>query len=175
MNVMTSWGIGALGVWVGVLLLMFGMTYIKNWKISHSELRGFSLPNGTIRSALALLIIGFYVIFIIFGYSFIFEIYKNTSDSLDDVSMIYQAILTAFTGLSGAVLGFYFGGRSSTPSPTAVESSTPSPTAVESSAPNTTVPEGSTSGPTAAESSTPSPAVSEGSKDPSSKNKDTPD
>ena len=122
MSIITILGMVVLFV---LLLFVFTITYItyrKNWQVKQSELRGFSLPNGTIRSMLALLIVSFYLIFIIFGYSFIFDIYEDMDEplnekALDNVSNIYQSILTAFTGLSAAVVGFYFGGRSSTSAP----------------------------------------------------------
>ena len=71
-----------------------------------SRLRGLNLPNGSIRSMIALLIVGSFVNFLIFGVPVI----ENTEASTN--------ITTAFGTLSGSVIGFYFGSRTSAPPPT---------------------------------------------------------
>ena len=119
LSMMTCVGLGAFAILLLVIIVTTFWVYIRTCKLPVSSLRGLLLPNGTIRSILALLIVGSYIIFTIFGYSFIFDIYKSSNASIDvgAITTIYQTIITAFTGLSAAVIGFYFGARAATPSP----------------------------------------------------------
>ncbi len=150
---MTRVGIFALLSWTVIIFLMTSWVYYNTRDINHLELRGLLLPKGSIRSMLALLIVGFYIIFVVFGYSFIYDIYiislknvvtselfHNTTttaatatttlkietlikleDVTNSVDKMYQTIITAMTALSGAVIGFYFGGRAATPDPKLLE------------------------------------------------------
>ena len=70
------------------------------------RLRGLNLPNGSIRSMIALIIIGSFINFLVFGAPVI-----NSENATN--------IITAFGTLSGSVVGFYFGSRGSTPTPPA--------------------------------------------------------
>ena len=76
-----------------------------------TELRGLNLPRGSVRAILALVIIGSFVIFLVF-----MPFVSGEANSLDKA-------LVAFGTLSGAVSGFYFGGRTGTSNP--VAASTP--------------------------------------------------
>ena len=72
----------------------------------NAERRGLSLPRGSIRAILALTIIGSFVIFLVF-----MPFLGGEAQHLDKA-------LVAFGTLTGAVSGFYFGGRASSPPPT---------------------------------------------------------
>ena len=61
------------------------------------ELKGLALPQGSVRSMLALTIVGSFVIFLIFG---------ATIPSIGDR---FTEIVAALTGIAGTVVGFYFG------------------------------------------------------------------
>ena len=73
--------------------------------VDASESRALSLPRGSVRAILALVIVGSFVIFLVF------------MPFLDDLEHLDKA-LVAFGTLSGAVTGFYFGGRTASPPPT---------------------------------------------------------
>ena len=63
-------------------------------------LRGLNLPSGSVRSMLALTIIGSYINFLLFG--------RNAGITED----YFNNVLAAFGTLAGAVTGFYFATRS---------------------------------------------------------------
>ena len=60
-------------------------------------LKGLALPQGSVRSMLALTIVGSFVVFLIFG---------GTIPSIGDR---FTEIVAALTGIAGTVVGFYFG------------------------------------------------------------------
>ena len=62
------------------------------------ELKGLGLPKGSIRSMLALIVVGSFVVFLIFGAS-----------ALPKDSSRFNEIVAALTGVAGTVIGFYFG------------------------------------------------------------------
>ena len=64
-------------------------------------LRGLSLPKGSVRAILALLIVGSFVNVLVFGANVLGE--------------NFDQVITAFGTLAGAVTGFYFAGRSAEP------------------------------------------------------------
>lgn len=87
---------------VGLLLPVCAAKWLKNDK---PDLRGLNLPRGSVRSILALAIVGSFVIFLVF------------MPFLSAETTLLQSALAAFATLSGAVTGFYFGGRSAAPPP----------------------------------------------------------
>ena len=68
-----------------------------------TEARGLGLPRGSVRSMLALLIVGSTINFLLFGSEVAGEHFTE--------------ILAALGALTGSVVGFYFGGRTAAPSP----------------------------------------------------------
>ena len=111
-------------IWAEIALVIFlalliAAAYFRSWKSNDALLRGLALPAGTVRSILALWVVGSYVIFIFFGAEAINEMMKDEGGDVDvDDSMnIYQHGVSALTGIVGTVLGFYFGSRTATPKP----------------------------------------------------------
>ena len=76
----------------------------QSWKQGGTlpPLRGLALPEGSIRGLIAFLVVGAFVIFVFFG-----------TRSFPEDKDLYTTVLTAFATLTGAVTGFYFGGRGS--------------------------------------------------------------
>ena len=83
------------------LVLIGGMFISLRKREKSAPLKGLNLPEGSVRSMLALIIVGTFVIFLVLG---------------DDVAH-FQKIVSAFSTLTGAVLGFYFGNRATTTQP----------------------------------------------------------
>ena len=73
------------------------------------EPRGLGLPRGSIRGMLALWMVGSYLLFLVFAPTL-----ATTEQFSEDV---VESVMTAFGPLVGAVLAFYFAGRTATPSP----------------------------------------------------------
>ena len=69
-----------------------------------NEARGLGLPRGSVRGMLALFIVGSTINFLLFGSPVAGEHFGE--------------VVAALTGLTGSVIGFYFGGRTATPSST---------------------------------------------------------
>lgn len=70
------------------------------WKAKASEgiiLKGLALPQGSVRSMLALTVVGSFVVFLIFGGA---ALPSGTR---------FTEIVAALTGIAGTVVGFYFG------------------------------------------------------------------
>ena len=65
------------------------------------ELKGLALPQGSVRSMLALTVVGTFVVFLVFG-GFAFS--ENSR---------FTEIVAALTGVAGTVIGFYFGSKGS--------------------------------------------------------------
>ena len=85
-----------------IAIVLIGGMFISLCKREKSApLKGLNLPEGSVRSMLALIIVGTFVIFLVLG---------------DDVGH-FQKIVSAFGTLTGAVLGFYFGNRATTTQP----------------------------------------------------------
>ena len=99
---------------LGLLLSVFIFMPIYSYRVSKypankdeteqsslPKLKGLNLPAGSVRSMIALLVVGSFVNFLIFG---------------DPVlGKHFDKILAAFGTLSGSVIGFYFGNRSAEP------------------------------------------------------------
>ena len=68
-----------------------------------SEKRGLGLPRGSVRSLLALLVVGSTLNFLLFGAA----AFGNDSNQ----------VMSALVALTGSVVGFYFGGRTAAPQP----------------------------------------------------------
>ena len=97
-----------------VVLLLLPALSLSIGKSSPKELRGLGLPRGSIRSMLALVIVGSTVNFLLFGEAL--------------AGSHFSEMLTALSTLSAAIIGFYFGGRTATPLPQAQEEGSPDPT-----------------------------------------------
>ena len=93
-------GIGALFFLAFLVMLI---AWIRTWGWNDAEgmekLRGLGLPNGTVRSVLALLVVGGFILFAFIGRGIV-----GDNDQ-------FTAILAAWVTLTGAVTGFYFGAR----------------------------------------------------------------
>lgn len=75
----------------------------RNGGSTSSERRGLNLPRGSIRSLLALLAVGSFLNVMVLG-----------APVLQDN---FEKVLTAFSALTGSIIGFYFGARTSAPPP----------------------------------------------------------
>ena len=123
----------ALFILFGIFLLIYATTVLRTWtwndNPNYSSLRGLALPNGSIRGLIAFLVIGGFLIFIFVGANiFPTEISITDEQGVTTVTKAYDehlftTILSAFSTLTGAIAGFYFGGRESQPTPEA----TPAP------------------------------------------------
>lgn len=72
-------------------------------RAQHESARGLGLPRGSVRSMLAILIVGSTINMLLFGSA-------QTGDH-------FGQVMAALTTLSGSVMGFYFGGRTAAPHP----------------------------------------------------------
>ena len=82
----------------GILLLLVfvGLPLLSIWTTRNRielPLKGLGLPQGSVRSMLALTVVGSFVIFLVFG---------GTADH-------FTEIVAALTGVAGTIIGFYFG------------------------------------------------------------------
>jgi hypothetical protein len=99
-------------------------------KKANPEFKDLALPEGSIRGLIAFLVVGGFLIFAFFGKPALptatEEIVKANGQVIMNTDMLakplmttktdislFPTVLTAFFTLSGAVTGFYFGGRSS--------------------------------------------------------------
>ena len=71
--------------------------------VNQTERRGLNLPRGSTRTILALLAVGSFLNVMVFGAPVLKE--------------DFDKVLTAFSALTGSVIGFYFGSRVATPLP----------------------------------------------------------
>ena len=79
-----------------LLVALVMPAYAAFSKSEDKERRGLNLPRGSVRSILALLIVGSFVNVLVFG--------PIASNNL-------ETVITAFGTLAGSVVGFYFGSR----------------------------------------------------------------
>ena len=100
------WALVAL--FVVVLVVMPLVCLWIGWRIGKDSgkllegTKGLYLPEGSIRAMLALAIVGAFIIVVVLG-----PLIDGLKDSFDK-------ILAAFSALTGAVTGFYFGNRGGT-------------------------------------------------------------
>ena len=95
----------ALFVAVLVLMPLYSFCAAKWGSGASANLKGLNLPEGSIRAMLALMSVGSFIIVLVLGHGV-----TEMKDNFDQV-------ITAFGTLTGAIIGFYFGNRGSTPSP----------------------------------------------------------
>lgn len=94
----------ALGILFGVVLLglpVLATCIACRHNGSKISLKGLALPEGSVRSMLALLIIGSFMIVAVIG------------GGVSALENNFTEVLSALTGIAGAVVGFYFGSRGS--------------------------------------------------------------
>lgn len=85
---------------LAVLLLLLLLAW-RRGEDNPAENRGLGLPRGSVRSALALLIVGSTINFVLFGAGVAGDAFGEVAGTLG--------------ALSAAVVGFYFGGRTAAP------------------------------------------------------------
>lgn len=95
-------------LWVEVGLLaivLLVLPTVSLWRANgaRNDARGLGLPRGSVRSMLAIVIVGSTINFLLFG-----------SEVAGDG---FSEVVAALTTLSGSVIGFYFGGRTAAPPP----------------------------------------------------------
>ena len=88
---------------VVLLVLPILALCIARKKPDKVTLKGLGLPEGSVRSMLALLIVGTYMIVALLGAA-----YKGEAELAN-----LGEVLSALAGVAGAVIGFYFGTRGS--------------------------------------------------------------
>jgi hypothetical protein len=98
----------ALGVLLGFTLVWIILAYIFNKGNAGAPKRGMGLPRGSIRSIIAVWVIGAFIVFVFFGRDALAEAAQSNDTSTDD---IYEKVLVSFTTLVAAISGFYFGAR----------------------------------------------------------------
>ena len=100
-----------LGGFIVISLLVLGGLPLMAHRVGkdQNERRGLGLPRGSIRGMLALWMVGSYLLFLVFAPAL-----AKTKDFSEET---VEAVMTGFGPLVGAVLAFYFAGRSATSSP----------------------------------------------------------
>ncbi len=91
-------------MWAGgvlLLIVLIGLPVLATWVVRKGEmpLKGLGLPAGSVRSMLALMTVGVFVVVATYG---------RTA-----LGSEYERVLTTLATLAGPVLGFYFGSRGS--------------------------------------------------------------
>lgn len=83
-----------------LLIALVALPVYAAWKAQSREdlpLKGLGLPEGSVRSMLALTVVGSFVVFLVFG-----------GVSLPSGTR-FTEIVAALTGIAGTIIGFYFG------------------------------------------------------------------
>ena len=106
------WVEGALLFVVLVLMPLYSFCAAKWGSDASENLKGLNLPEGSIRAMLALMSVGSFIIVLVLGH--------DVAEMKDN----YDQVVTAFGTLTGAIIGFYFGNRGSTPPPSDTHSTT---------------------------------------------------
>ncbi len=87
-----------------LIIVLVALPAYAAWKGRNQEgvsLKGLALPQGSVRSMLALTVVGSFVVFLVFGGSALPEGARFTE------------IVAALTGVAGTIIGFYFGSKGS--------------------------------------------------------------
>lgn len=105
--------LGAEIVLAVLVLFVLPLFFWVRGRRQHETSRGLGLPRGSVRSMLALLIVGSTINALLFG-----------SEPAGDH---FGEVIAALTTLSGSVMGFYFGGRTAAPHPSDDAGTTPAP------------------------------------------------
>ena len=95
-----------------VLMPLYSLVVAKWRSGASANLKGLNLPEGSIRAMLALMSVGSFIIVLVLGH--------DVAEMKDN----YDQVVTAFGTLTGAIIGFYFGNRGSTPPPSDTHSTT---------------------------------------------------
>ena len=80
-----------------VLIVLPIIAICRSRTLGDVQLKGLALPQGSVRSMLALTIVGSFVVFLVFG-----GMVAPTDGN-------FTEIVAALTGIAGTVVGFYFG------------------------------------------------------------------
>ena len=80
-----------------VLIVLPAYAIWRTKSNTNIPLKGLALPKGSVRSMLALTVVGSFVVFLVFG---------GTIPSIGDR---FTEIVAALTGVAGTIIGFYFG------------------------------------------------------------------
>lgn len=83
-----------------LVIVLVALPLYSAWKAGNRDdlpLKGLALPQGTVRSMLALVVVGSFIIFLLFGGSTL------------PAEARFTEIVTALTGVAGTIVGFYFG------------------------------------------------------------------
>ena len=83
-----------------LFIVLIALPMYAIWKtraLNNDTLKGLALPQGSVRSMLALTVVGSFVVFLVFG------------DAAFPNSARFTEIVAALTGIAGTIIGFYFG------------------------------------------------------------------
>ena len=119
-------GLSVLGV-IFLVIYAVAMWRTRKWergvKDKEPPLKGLALPEGSVRGLIAFLVVGAFILFAFFGKDAVSYTTQeiNTFDeggnlvetTTTEDTTLFTTVLTAFGTLTGAVAGFYFGGRGS--------------------------------------------------------------
>ena len=112
-----NWAILGLGASV---LFVYALTMWRTWCWKRTNkkprLKGLALPEGYIRGLLAFLIVGAFIILLLFGKGPLTTEIRVTDDMAKTITItpdpsLYTAVMASLGTLAAAVVGFYFGGR----------------------------------------------------------------
>lgn len=100
-------------VWLLIVAILYPLIawfVEKRYFNDHSNLRALNLPRGSVRGILALVIVGSFILMLVFGGNVFGE--------------KFETVVAALGSLSAAVIGFYFGARVASPPPNGHEKPT---------------------------------------------------
>jgi len=112
-----NWAILGLGASV---LFVYALTMWRTWCWKRTNkkplLKGLALPEGSIRGLLAFLIVGAFIILLLFGKGplstekIVIDKAANTTITTTDTAL-YTTVVSSLGTLTAVVVGFYFGAR----------------------------------------------------------------